>query len=93
MKVTVTRLEVERCGGYLTFLEVLKGKGIDVSRPYSIRGNVVAGDFEVTQGDERKDRSGSGEFGYCWGCKEVVELAGEHCSECETWLGENHHDY
>ena len=86
MKVTITRHEVERCGEYVDFLSLLAVAGIDVRKPYAIRGHAVHGDFEVTQGDEKRDR-GSSEFGYCFGCKGVVELAGEHCSDCGTFLG------
>lgn len=85
MKVVVTRLELERCGSYDAFLELIAGKGIDLGRGYAFKAHVSSGDMEITQEDLKKARS-SGQFGYCWSCKEVVELAGEHCSDCRTWI-------
>ena len=88
MKVTVTREEVLGCKDFSEVLDLLATRGINPARPLTVKGNYQGGDFIVTQGDEKKDRNiGSAVFGYCYSCKDVTEVAGEHCSECECFIG------
>ena len=88
MKVTVTREEVLGCEDFSEVIDLLATRGINPAMPLTIKGNYQGGHFIVTQEDVKKERDrGSDVFNYCYSCKDVTEMAGEHCSVCESFIG------
>ena len=87
MKVVVNRCEFLACENIGAVRKMLADKGVDTAKPYAIRGNAQGGYFVVTQGDAKVARPASFRFGYCYSCKDVTEMAGEHCSVCECFTG------